>query len=68
MSVIGVLRIVCQDFRCFLGLIGNMGGPWRGPTIGVPGPGTRGGRDSESAICSADMVLRHETHETRELP
>ena len=40
-----------------------MGGPWGGPTIGVPGPGPRGGRVSESAICSADMVLRHQTLE-----
>lgn len=64
MSVIGVLRMVCQDFRCFLGLIGNMGGPWGGPTIGVPGPGTKGGRVSVSVTCSADMVLGHDRSDT----
>ena len=56
--------MVCQDFRCFLGLIGNMGGPWGGPTIGVPGPGTKGGRVSVSVTCSADMVLGHDRSDT----
>ena len=50
----GVLRMVCQDFLCFLGLMGKTGGPWE--TSGVPGPGARGG-SSASVTTSADMVL-----------